>query len=131
MNISQSIDDARAHYTPLPDIDEELFRRTAGAGKAWSDARRFPRSPARTICVLESEATFASSGFANGWQHVWLRDVSRGGVRLIHGSQLFPSERCALTLASGVEMRLEVVWCRRLAASVFVSGCHYMRAEEP
>lgn len=130
MSLSPTIDDARVVYTPLPEIDDELLRRTGGVGKVWSDARRFPRSPAQTICVLESEATFAAAGFANGWQHVWLRDVSRGGLRLIHGAQLFPSERCSLTLASGVEMRIEVVWCRRLAANVFVSGCHYVRSDD-
>ena len=130
MSELRALEEASAAYTPLPYLDDELFRRTGGVGKAWSDARRFPRSPARTVCVLESEATFAAAGFANGWQHVWLRDVSRGGVRLIHGAQLFPSERGALTLASGVRMRIEVVWCRRLGENVFVSGCHYVRSEE-
>jgi hypothetical protein len=118
-------------HVPLPKLSEELLRSTSGTNMVWSDSRRFRRAPASASCILQSQPTFASAGHATVSQDVWLRDISRGGVRFIHGAQLFPGERSVLTLSTGVQLQLETVWCRRVEGILFVSGCHFVTDADP
>lgn len=113
-------------HVPLPELSEELLRRTSGTNMVWGDSRRFRRWPYSAACILQSLPTFASAGHAALSQDVWLRDISRGGVRFIHGAQLFPGEGCVLTLSTGALRQLEAVWCRSLAGGLFVSGCNFV-----
>lgn len=91
----------------------------------WGDSRRFPRFAASAEGQLLEEGTFADAGHAPCSQTVLLRDLSRGGLRFLHGRELFPSERCAIKLPNGSNMRLEVMWCRRMGAGIYMSGCRF------
>jgi hypothetical protein len=119
-----------AQHIPLPSIDEELIRRTKGAEMQWSDSRRFPRKNAGGQCLLEPDSTYAESGYASATQDVLLCNLSRGGVRILHGGELFPGEMCLLTLRTGTRLRLEVVWCRRLERGIYVSGCYFNESRD-
>ena len=112
-------------HLPLPMLDEDLLHITAGGGAVWGDSRRFPRFAASAEAQLQGEGTFAAAGHAPCTQTVLLRDLSRGGLRFLHGGQLFPGERCGIKMPNGSAMRLEVIWCRRMGAGIYMSGCRF------
>jgi hypothetical protein len=117
--------EAPSRHVPLPALDEELLHRTAGGGAVWGDSRRFPRFAAAAEGHLQEEGTFIGAGRLPRSQTVLLRDVSRGGLRFLHGGELFPAERCSVVLPNGSDMRIEVVWCRRMGAGIYMSGCRF------
>ncbi len=112
------------HYA-LPQINAELLRRNQGSEILWSDSRRFPRRNTHGQCLLVPDSTYANCGHSSASQDVLLCDLSRGGAKLLHGGELFPGETCELTLPSGTNLRLKVVWCRRLERGIYSSGCHF------
>ncbi|HEV7279593.1 MAG TPA: PilZ domain-containing protein [Pirellulaceae bacterium] len=118
-------------HVPLPLIDHELLQRTAGGGAVWGDSRRFRRFVAAAEARLVAEGTYADAGHAPCSQTVLLRDLSRGGLRFLHGAELFPGERCGIKLPNGSAMRLEVMWCRRMGAGIYMSGCRFFSLAAP
>lgn len=110
------------HYA-LPPAYAELLIRNQGSESLWSDSRRFPRRNTRGQCLLVPDSTYANCGHNSASQDVLLCDLSRGGVRLLHGGELFPGETCQLTFSSGTSLRLKVVWCRCLERGIYSSGC--------
>jgi hypothetical protein len=119
-----------ARHVPLPVIDEATLRRTQSGGAVWGDSRRFPRFCASAECMSVSEGTYAPAGPISYSQTVLLRDLSRGGLRFLHGAQLFPGERCEITLPNGVKKRLEAIWCRRVSAGLYMSGCRFLSVDK-
>jgi hypothetical protein len=117
-------------HVPLPALNEFLLHQTQAGGPIWGDSRRFPRFAADVEARLESDGTYACSGFASTSQGVLLRDISRGGVRFVHGAEIFPGERFELRLPNGREMHVEASWCRRVAAGVYVTGCRFCSVRE-
>lgn len=112
-------------HISLPPINDELLQQTAGSESQWSDSRRFPRKDTSGQCLLVPESTYRDSGYCSPTQDVLLRNLSRGGARLLHGGELFPGETFELRLRTGTNLRLKVVWCRRHAPGVYVTGCHF------
>ncbi len=112
-------------HVPLPELSDELLRRRCSSA-TWNDGRRFPRVKADDKCLLKPVFTYAVRESQMGTQDVWLRDLARGGVRFIHGAQMYPGERYSLTLAACVEVHVEVVWCRRIAPGAFIAGCLFV-----
>ena len=113
-------------HVPLPALSEFLLDQTKAGGPIWGDSRRFPRFAADVEGLLESQGAYAASGFATRSHAILLRDISRGGVRFVHGAELFPGERFELRLPNGRIMHLEASWCRRIASGVYVTGCRFV-----
>lgn len=116
-------------HIALPELSDELIRSTSGTGVVWNESRRYRRKSCTSHCKLQSEPTFASAGHEPVSQDVLLRDISRGGVRFIHGAQLFPGERCELIIEYGKQLNLEIVWCRCVDVGLFVSGCNFVASK--
>jgi hypothetical protein len=114
-----------AQPIPLPPLNDELLQRTCGSEVQWSDSRRFPRKITSGRCLLVPEGTYRDSGYVSPRQEVLLRNLSRGGARLLHGGELFPGETFELQLPAGSSLRLKVVWCQRQEPGVYLSGCHF------
>jgi len=98
----------------------------AGPLPAGSDeARRFERYRYRS----RVEATIHSLGDDPKAPPVRCamlsRDLSRGGINLLHSEQLFPSQKIEIVL-SGATRWVEVMWCRRLANRCFSAGCRFV-----
>jgi hypothetical protein len=55
------------------------------------------------------------------------RDLSRGGMNLIHNEQVFPGQRIELVLTDGSPRSVEVLWCRRIAHRCYSIGCRFIR----
>lgn len=111
---------------PLPEVDEKILRSTQSGGPVWSDQRRSVRYPSNARCVVESEGTYATCELSHGSQEVLLRDLSRGGMRFLHGAQIYPGERFVICIGRDRRLTLEAVWCRRVAPGVFVTGCRFV-----
>ena len=101
---------------------------------AWEDSRRFPRFHLR-VCI---EATVYPPTNNRSQQllkcQMLTRDISRGGMNILHKTQLFPGQLVDVVLHDGNHRRLEVKWCRRLGAGCYTAGCRFVRtdgAEEP
>lgn len=119
-----------ARHVPLPVIDDMTLRRTQSGGAVWGDSRRFPRFCASAECQLLSEGTYAPAGPTSFSQTILLRDLSRGGLRFLHGAQLFPGERSEIVLPNGIKKRLEAVWCRRVGPGLYMSGCRFLTIDK-
>ena len=106
---------------------DDFFANSGAMRPAFDDQRRFPRFYFRscadaTIYPLDPDAEPMKCV-------VVTRDVSRGGMGLLHTAQLFPGQRLDLVLNDGVSKTLEVVWCRRVAKESYSVGCRFKEAE--
>lgn len=115
-------------FVALPTLDDEVLRKTATTTSIWNDSRRHARSKVQAKATLVLEPTYATAGREMQSQEVYLRDLSRSGMRFVHGALLFPGEFAQLTLPTGTSYRLEVVWCRRIAPGIFMSGSQFVTA---
>jgi hypothetical protein len=73
------------------------------------------------------ESSSSASGEGTPCQ-VLTRDISRGGLQLLHKQQLFPGQKLDVVLTDGQPRRLEVMWCRRLGVGCYSVGCRFMKA---
>lgn len=119
------VDIAPETLAPLPTIDPLVLLRTGTKKVVWSDSRRFPRLEAKGVVELRPLPTFPALERGAICHQVWMRDMSRGGLRIIHGEQLFPGERCTLKLPNGASLTLEIIWCHRLTSGLYVTGCSF------
>jgi hypothetical protein len=54
-----------------------------------------------------------------------MMDLSRSGLRFLHGEQLFPLERMRVVLPDGKRRLIEVKWCRRVQDRCYEVGCTF------
>lgn len=113
----------------IAQVEQKFFSKRGPVPSVYDDARRFPRFYYRsevpaTIYPL-AEVEQASPIVCT----LLTRDLSRGGINVLHTSQLFPGQRIDLTLADGVRRSVEVVWCRRLATRCWSVGCRFIRPD--
>ena len=116
-------------HVPLPPLDDSIREQTRTSGAIWGDSRRYVRYETDALGKLQLHGTYLSAGRENMTQDVWLRDMSRGGIRFVHGEQLFPGELVSVVLTNGRCLHAEIVWCRCLNDGVFVSGCSLAKAD--
>ena len=110
---------------------EHEFLATSQPLKAgWEECRQYPRFHLRvsieaTVHPPTNEPTQAVLKC-----QVLTRDISRGGMNILHKSQLFPGQLVDVVLHDGNRRRLEVRWCRRLGAGCYTAGCRFVRMDE-
>ena len=110
---------------------EHEFMAVAGslAPVANDDGRRFPRFHFRA-CIDALVHPPANNPDAEPVHCQMLtRDLSRGGINVLHKAQLFPGQLIDVILHDGQRRRLEVMWCRRLGAGCFTAGCRFVRTD--
>lgn len=109
--------------------DAEFFSKAGPIPSNWDDARRFPRFNYRAR-VQGTVHPLAGSKDQEPTECILLtRDVSRGGMNLLHTDQLFPQQRIDVMLKDGSLRPVEVVWCRRLAHRCYSLGCRFIKAD--
>ncbi len=106
---------------------DDFFDNSGAMPRVFDDQRRFPRFYLRSC----ADATiFPLQPDAEPLRCVVLtRDVSRGGMGLMHTAQLFPGQRIDLVLNGNIHKTLEVVWCRRAAENSYSVGCRFKETE--
>jgi hypothetical protein len=98
---------------------------------ATADGRRFPRRDLRACInavVYAPPGETASEAAEEGTRcQILTRDVSRGGMNILHKQQLFPGQQIDVVLNDGQQRRLEVTWCRRLGVGCYSAGCRFVK----
>jgi hypothetical protein len=59
---------------------------------------------------------------------VMTRDLSRGGISILHPDRISKGQRIDLCLANGNELKLEVQWIRQEPDGNFLMGCRFVQA---
>ena len=88
-----------------------------------SEGRRHPRYYFRTLATATIYPPAGQEEKGPYTCYVLTRDLSRGGVSILHPVPLFQSQRIDLEFPTGQKMSLEIQWMRRLDQNCFVLGC--------
>jgi hypothetical protein len=94
----------------------------------WDEARRFPRFYYRAR--VRATVLPMRPGDKPVRSVVLTRDLSRGGVNLVHGTELSPGQHLEMVLNDGVKRTLLVQWCRRLGSRCFSVGCRFVKTAD-
>jgi len=94
--------------------------------KLFEEKREFPRVPFRG----RAKAVVFPSGDNVGTDtiedsEVITSDLSRGGVSILHRTQLVPGQQLMLMLNESMQLA-EVRWCCRVWDGLFAAGCRFM-----
>lgn len=109
---------------------EDFFAKSGPLPPIYNDARRFPRFYFRTCA--EALIYPLGDGPSEPKKHYLLtRDLSRGGVGLIHSEQLLPGQRLDLLLEGKPPLFTRVVWCRRVGEKCYAVGCRLEKDSAP
>ena len=105
----------------------EFFNKSGPLPTAFDEDRRFPRFYYR---ARVQAAIFPPGG---GKQppvtcSLLTRDLSRGGMNLVHSEQVYPGQRIDLVLTDGSPRSVEVMWCRRVAHRCYSIGCRFIKS---
>ena len=108
------------------EADLEFFNKSGPLPTAFDEDRRYPRFYYRARVLA---AIYPPGG---GHQppvqcSLLTRDLSRGGMNLIHNEQVFPGQHIELVLTDGSPRSVEVLWCRRIAHRCYSIGCRFIR----
>src|SRR5437667_328020 len=118
--MSQTLD------TQFVESDHEFFELTGPLPTAWDEHRRFPRFYYRS-CAEAIVHPLRSAKNAERCQCFLLtRDVSRGGLSIVHTEQLFPGQKLDVILNGAAPRSVEVVWCRRWSHNRYAVGCRFL-----
>jgi hypothetical protein len=109
--------------------EEDFFSKCGPVPASFDDMRRFPRFYYRMQVSATIYPLPGIEGAIPTPCTLLTRDLSRGGVNVLHTEQLFPAQRIDLVLPDGVRRSVEVVWCRRLAPRCWWAGCRFIRPD--
>jgi len=115
---------------PPVESDADFFAKAGPLPTAWDDSRRFPRFYYRAQ-VQATIHPFRGAPQPPVQCSVLTRDLSRGGLNIMHSDQLFPGQRIELVLLDGVRRLVEVCWCRRLGKGSYSVGCRFLPSPAP
>ena len=112
----------------FPGLDPAIPAPSGPLPTSFDDARRFPRFYYRarieaTIHPPADDPQLTATRCA-----MLTRDLSRGGINLLHCDELFPGQKIEIVL-NGARRWVEVMWCRRLANRCFSAGCRFVTSE--
>jgi hypothetical protein len=110
---------------PIVESDHDFFNMTGPMPTVWNDNRRFPRFYFRSCAEALIYPLRAAEDPTPAQCFVLTRDLSRGGVGLVHCQQLFPGQRVDVTLNGQPPRQVEVVWCRRWTHNRYIIGCRF------
>ena len=111
------------------EADLEFFKKSGPLPTAFDEDRRYPRFYYRA----RVQAAIYPPGRKDqppALCSVLTRDLSRGGMNLIHNDQVFPGQRIDLVLTDGSPRSVEVMWCRRMAHRCYSIGCRFIKTAE-
>ncbi len=116
----------------LPAAWEDNFELQGLAPSLPGCKRRFSRVRCRgktSLVAMEHRQTFPSLPRAHEWHAVYITDIARGGIGLLHGEPLYPKERLRVVLLDGSLRLIEIVRCERVDKHCFNIGARFV--EEP
>jgi len=108
---------------------DDVFPRPTIPRTRSDESRRFPRFEVRAEIEATIHPRYPGSGQEPELCNVMMRDLSRGGMNILHVDQLFPGQRIDVVLHNGSCRAVEVMWCKRLAHRCYTIGCRFVKAE--
>lgn len=115
----------------LPEQWADFFARTGPLPPSFEDHRRFRRFYLRRQAALRCQSTLPGLERPAKTDRVFLKDVSRAGVALIHSEQLFPRENIELLMIDGSVLAATVIRCIRHRQRCYEVAAVFNHAEEP
>jgi len=109
----------------LPPQWSDYFAKRGAMPTAYNEQRRFVRHYCRARAVLEIQQCLPEVRREHTFEAVYLKDISRNGISIVHSSQLFPEERCTLWLPDR-KLSAIVVRSKRLNPQCYVVGLRWM-----
>jgi hypothetical protein len=116
----------------LPEVWQERFLRRGPSATSADERRSFPRF----LCLGDNNRagmkyvpTFPGLERDAEWRGVYLCDVSRRGLRMLHSEVVYPRERLRVIVAGGndlTDLIVEVMHCRRRQACCFEVGVRFI-----
>ena len=106
--------------------DNEFFAKNGPLPVHWDDVRRYPRFYFRlrvqaVVYPLKNDPNAAPVTCM-----LLTRDLSRGGLNLLHTQQLFPGQLVEFTLTDGVLRTVKIAWCRKVANRCYSAGAQFI-----
>jgi hypothetical protein len=98
-----------------------------------NDRRRFARVNCRSLnnrAAMQCQSTLPRLRRELSWHSVYVTDISRDGLGLLHSAALYPHERLRLMMLTGTMVQLEVVCCRRVHTRCFEIGTELVSDEK-
>jgi len=114
----------------LPADLERDFERTGPVPACPNDGRQSHRvywRGAEFTAALEYQQTLPAVPRCQGWHRVYIVDISKRGISLLHSEQLFPGERMRTLLVTGDHRTVQIAWCRRLGDRCFRVGARFVK----
>lgn len=108
------------------EADADFFAKSGPLPTAYDEDRRFPRFYYRAR-VQAAIHPLGAAGQPPVQCSLLARDLSRGGMNLIHSEQVYPGQRIDLVLTDGSGRSVEVMWCRRAAHRCYSIGCRFIK----
>lgn len=115
-------------HVQIPEKLRERFETQGIAPATPDDRRRTQRVRCRNennLAGLQLQATFPTLPRTEAWNAVYLVDMSRTGMQVLHSEPLYPGERARVLLQNGSNLQLDVVRCRRLGEACFAVGARF------
>jgi hypothetical protein len=106
--------------------DHEFFELSGPLPTSWDEHRRYPRFYFRSCAEAIIHPLRGEKDPNAPPCFVLTRDLSRGGMSLVHTEQLFPGQRLEIILNGQAPRMLEVVWCRRWNDGRYIVGCRFV-----
>jgi len=110
--------------------DNEFFAKAGPLPVHWDDVRRHPRFYFRSrvqalIHPLKNDPAAKPTTCT-----LLTRDLSRGGLNLLHTQQLFPGQMVEFAMADGVIRTVKIAWCRKVANRCYSAGAQFVTKED-
>jgi hypothetical protein len=116
----------------LPSVLENEFDLRGISPSLPGCNRRFPRRRCRgkgSIVALEYCQTLPRLPRTKAWFAVYLTDLGRGGIGLLHGELLYPKERFRIMLPDGTQRRIQIVRCERIDDRCYGIGACFVEPQ--
>ena len=95
----------------------------------WEDMRQFPRYSFRSAAALEIQSSLPALARSARPERVYVKDISRAAIAILHAEQLFPGERLCVTVQDGVRRTATVARCRRVQKNCFEVAAYFVGTE--
>lgn len=110
--------------------DNEFFAKAGPLPVHWDDVRRYPRFYYRsrvqaTVYPLKNDPKAMPTTCM-----LLTRDLSRGGINLLHTQQLFPGQLVEFALSDGVIRKVKIAWCRKVANRCYSLGAQFVTKDD-
>jgi hypothetical protein len=121
---------SQAPASQFVESDDEFFELTGPLPTAWDDHRRFPRFYYRSCAEAIIHPLRSNKNATRCQCFLLTRDLSRGGLSIIHTEQLFPGQKLEVILNAESPRVVEVVWCRRWSHNRYAIGCRFLGSSD-